>query len=193
MIRAPLWLIGLLLIAAIGVGIYAYFTTPLPLGLSSVVRTPGGGTIAPTTPIGSQTPGAVGGSARVPAGQALVLGAVSLQVQSVQRNQDLTANGRGGPPGVFTVLDVVVQNAGAQPLTPEMASFRLLDDRGRTYAVDAEATRALNTAARRRTIFDASVPPGSTNPTYLAFATDADTNALSLEATLGYGELELPR
>ena len=36
--RAPLWLILLIVLAIVGLGVYGYFTTPLPLGLSSVIR-----------------------------------------------------------------------------------------------------------------------------------------------------------
>ena len=43
--RAPLWLIFLLILAIIFISVYAYFTTPLPLGLSSVIRTPGGNNV----------------------------------------------------------------------------------------------------------------------------------------------------
>ena len=46
MVRAPLWLILLLILAIVGLGVYAYFTTPLPFGLSSVIQTPGGGLAA---------------------------------------------------------------------------------------------------------------------------------------------------
>jgi len=188
LVRAPLWLIVLLLLAAIGVGVYAYFTTPLPLGLSSVVRTPGGESAFPT-PVPSVAP--VG--ARTPAGQALVLGATSVVVQSVLRNQDLTANNRGGPPGLYTVLDVTIQNAGTMPLMPKPTDFLLQDDRGRIYAIDPEATRAVNSSARRRILFDASVPPTANLQTLLAFETPVDASALTLRVNLGYGDLELPR
>ena len=190
LLRAPLWLIGLLLLAAIGIGVYAYFTTPLPLGLSSVVRTPGGATVA-STPTPTQTAAAAG--ARAPAGQPLVLGASSVTVRAVQRNQDLTANSRGGPAGNFTVVDLEVENAGTQPLSPRMTDFQLIDDRGRTYAVDPEATRSANTFGHRRDIFDASVAPGIQSATFLAFETAADATALTLRVTVGYGELDLPR
>jgi Domain of unknown function (DUF4352) len=175
-------------LAAVGVGVYAYFTTPLPMGLSSVVRTPGGESSMPTP---GPTVAPVG--ARTPAGQALVLGATSVAVQTVQRNQDLTANNRGGPPGLYTVLDVTIQNAGTMPLTPKPTDFQLSDDRGRTYAIDSEATRAVNSAARRRVLFDASVPPTANLQTLLAFETPSDASALTLRVSLGYGDLELPR
>lgn len=187
LIRAPLWLIALLLLAAIGVGVYAYFTTPLPLGLSSVVRTPGGDAAAPTV---VPTVAAVG--QRTPAGQPLVLGAASVAVQAIQRNQDLTANNRGGPAGSYTVIDVTIQNMGAAPLTPKATDFLLQDERGRTYAIDTEATRAVNATARRRVLFEASVPPTATVETLLAFETAADAGNLVLRVTLGYGDLELP-
>src|SRR5258708_18856236 len=186
LVRAPLWLIALLLLAAIGVGAYAYFTTPLPLGLSSVVRTPGGDAALPR-PV--PTSGPVG--ARTAAGQPLVLGATSVAVQSVLRNQDLTANNRGGPAGLYTVLDVMIQNAGTAPLTPKPTDFWLLDDRGRTYAIDTEATRSVNGSARRRVLFDASVPPTASLQTLLAFETAADASTLTLRVNLGYGDLEL--
>jgi hypothetical protein len=172
------------------VGVYAYFTTPLPLGLSAVVRTPGGANVS-LTPTATQTASAP--VARAPAGQPLLLGATSVAIHAVQRNQDLTTGGRGGPPGLFTVVDLTVENAGSQPVTPQVADFQLLDDHARTYAVDVEATRAVNTTGRRRDLFDASVPPGGRLDTFLAFETAADANALSLRVTLGYGEVELPR
>jgi hypothetical protein len=190
LIRAPLWLIGLLLLAAIVVGVYAYFTTPLPYGLSAVVHTPGGGPASAGGAASTQI--ATAANARAAAGQPLTLGAASVVVQALQRNQDLTTNGRGGPPGSFTVVDVVLQNVGAEPLTLQPIDFRLLDDRGRSFAVDAEATRSTNTFAHRRTLFDASVPPGGELATYLAFETPGDTNAQTLRVTLGYGDLELP-
>jgi hypothetical protein len=190
LIRAPLWLIGLLLLAAIFVGVYAYFTTPLPYGLASVIRTPGGAAQA-QPPLPTQT--AAAANARASAGQPLLLGAASVLVQSVQRNQDLTTNNRGGPPGSFTVLDVVLQNSGAEPISPDPANFRLLDDRGRAFAIDAEATRSTNSVGHRRNLFDASVPPGGQLSTYLAFETPPDSNASSLRVQLGYGEAELPR
>ena len=136
---------------------------------------------------------AAAANARASAGQPLLLGAASVLVQSVQRNQDLTTNNRGGPPGSFTVLDVVLQNSGAEPISPDPSNFRLLDDRGRAFAIDAEATRSTNSVAHRRNLFDASVPPGGQLSTYLAFETPPDSNASSLRVQLGYGEAELPR
>jgi hypothetical protein len=188
LVRAPLWLIGVLLMAAVVVGVYAYFTTPLPFGLSGVIRTPGGEAALPTA---VATPALVG--ARTPAGQPLVLGATSVAVQSVLRNQDLAANNRGGPPGTFTVLDVMIQNGGALPLAPKVSDFQLMDDRGRTYAVDSDATRSVNATARRRVLFDAGVPPTASLQTLLAFETPADAGALTLRVSLGYGDLELAR
>jgi len=187
--RAPLWVIVLLILAIIGIGVYGYFTTPLPFGLSAVIPTPGGGNTG--TP-SATTPGAPAGI-RTAAGQPLVLGATNVVVQAVQRNQDLASSGRGGPAGSFTVVDVEVQHGGSQPLTPEMKDFRLVDDRGRVYAVDPEATRSVNASNRRRVIFEATVPPAGRVDTLLAFETAADANALTLRVSLGYGEVELPR
>ena len=189
MLRAPLWLIGLLIIAAIVVGVYAYYTTPLPYGLGELVSTPGGRN-APVAALPTEVPGAAG--ARAPAGQPLTLGAASVLVNSVARNQDLTTGGRGGPPGSFTVLDLQVGNAGNEPLTPSLSDFRLVDDRGRSYAVDAEATRSTNSFGHRRDVFDASVPPGGRVDTYLAFETTADANPQTLRVVMGYGEAALP-
>ena len=74
-----------------------------------------------------------------------------------------------------------------------MANFRLVDDRGRVYAVDPEATRTVNTTNRRRVIFDSTVPPSGRVDTLLAFETPADATALVLRVSLGYGEVELPQ
>jgi hypothetical protein len=189
LIRAPLWLIGLLLLAAIFVGLYAYFTTPLPYGLGELIKTPGGANVAPTA---VPTATAVAATARAGAGQPLVLGAASVAVSGVQRNQDLTA--RQGPPGAFTLLDVTLSNTGGQPLVPQASDFRLVDDRGRVYAVDTEATRSENAFAHRRNVFESTVPPGSQVATYLAFETPADASSFTLRVTtLGYGDLDLPR
>jgi hypothetical protein len=177
-----------LILAAVGLGVYAYLTTPLPFGLSSVIRTPGGG--AQSSPSGA--PIGVPASSRTAAGQPLVLGATNLVVQSVQRNQDLSGGGRG-PAGSFTILQVELHNEGSEPLTPQTSDFRLVDDRGRLYAVDLEATRQVNSGAKRRVVFDASVPPGGRFNTMLAFETAPDANALTLRVRLGYGEVELPR
>jgi hypothetical protein len=190
-IRAPLWLIGLLLLAAIFIGVYAYFTTPLPYGLGAYIKTPGGAVVPAATALPTQS--AIAANARAAAGQPLLLGAASVVVQSVQRNQDLTANNRGGPPGSFTVVDVLLQNSGSEPLTPHAADFRLVDDRGRSYAVDSEATRAMNAFGHRRNLLDASVPPGGQLSTFLAFETPPESTAVTLRATLGYGDAELPR
>jgi hypothetical protein len=190
-IRVPLWLIGLLLLAAIFVGVYAYFTTPLPYGLGEIIQTPGGAN-APAVPTASPTQTAAAANARAAAGQPLLLGATSVFIQGVQRSQDLTTNNRGGPPGTFTILDLVIANAGTQPVTPQLQDFRLLDDQGRAYAVDAEATRAVNAFGHRRNLTDATVPPGGQLTAYLAFETGPSA-ATSLRVTLGYGEAELPR
>jgi hypothetical protein len=184
--RAPSWLIVLLLLVIVGVGVYGYFTTPLPFGLSSVIRTPGGANIPTQT-----NPAAA--SLRTSAGQPLVLGSLNVTVQAAQRNQDLAANNRGGPAGSFTVVQIELQNAGTEPLLPQASNFRLLDDRGRAYAVDIEATRSANTATRRRVLFEASLPPGARAVTLLAFETPADVGNLTLRVNLGYGEVELPR
>lgn len=189
LIRAPLWLIGVLLVAAIVVGVYAYLTTPLPYGLGALVSTPGSAKVSPTA---GPTQTAAGAGARAPVGQPLVLGAASLMVTSIARNQDLTTDGRGGPPGSFTVLDLQLANAGTEPLTPALADFRLIDDRGRTYAVDAEATRSSNAFGHRRDVFQASVPPGGRLDTYLAFETTPDANPQTLRVAMGYGEAALP-
>jgi Domain of unknown function (DUF4352) len=187
--RAPLWVIVLLILAIIGIGVYGYFTTPLPFGLNAYIPTPGGGNAgAPSATTGNAPAGV-----RTAAGQPLVLGATSVMVQSVQRNQDLASGGRAGPAGSFTVVDLEVQNGGSQPLTPEMKDFRLVDDRGRVYAVDPEATRSVNASNKKRVIFDATVPPAGRVDTLLAFETPADANALTLRVSLGYGEVELPR
>lgn len=187
LIRVPLWFIGLLIIIAIGVGVYAYFSTPLPFGLSTVIRTPAGG---PALPVSSSTSSS---ASRAAVGQPLALGATTIAIAAVQRSQDLTAEGRGGPPGVFTVLDVQLQNAGAEPLMVTPSSFRLVDDQGRTYAIDPDATRSENAFGHRRNLFDASVPPGGAMTTFLAFETTPNTNAATLRVQLGYGELQLPR
>ena len=186
--RAPLWLIVVILLAIIGLGVYGYFTTPLPFGLSSVIRTPGGANLGapPGTSVG------VPAGARTSAGQPLVLGATDVLIQNVQRNQDLSAGGRG-PTGAFTLVQLELQNSGSEPLTPQPADFRLVDDRGRTYAVDPEATRSVNASNRHRYIFEATVPPGTRETTILAFETAPDANALTLRVRLGYGEVELPR
>lgn len=188
MIRAPLWLIVLLVLAIVGLGVYGYFTTPLPFGLSSVIQTPGGGAVTPATGTRSTPAGT-----RTVAGQPLVLGATNVVIQSVQRNEDLSAGGRSGPAGSFTVVEIEVQNGGSEPLTPQLANFRLIDDRGRVYAVDPEATRTVNTTGRRRMISESTVPPAGRVNTLLAFETPADATALTLRVSLGYGELELPR
>src|SRR3982751_5606484 len=96
--RAPVWLIVLLLLLIVGLGVYGYFTTPLPLGLSSVIRTPGG---ANPSPQGAQV--GVPAGARTAAGHPLVLGAANVVIQGVQRNQDLSAGGRGIA-GSFTIV-----------------------------------------------------------------------------------------
>jgi hypothetical protein len=189
LIRVPYWLIAVLMLAAIGIGVYGYFTTPLPFGLASVIHTPGGDVGGTPTPSGSTART----GARTPAGQPLILGATSVIVQSIQRNVDLAANSRGGPAGSFTVLDIVVQNAGTEPLTPKPSDFRLMDDRGRSYAIDSEATRSVNSTGKRRLLFDASVPPSGSLNTLLAFETPVDANALVLRVNLGYGDVELPR
>ena len=121
-----------------------------------------------------------------------MLGAATVVVQAIQRNQDL-ATGNRGPAGIFTVIQIEVQNGGTESLAPQISDFRLVDDRGWLYAVDAEATRAVNTTSRHRVIFDAPVPPGARMATLLAFETAPDTNALTLRVKLGYGDVELPR
>lgn len=192
MVRAPLWVIALLVLAIIGLGVYGYFTTPLPFGLSAYVPTPGG---LNTSGSAGGVGGGIPAGARTAAGQPLVLGATRVLVQSVQRNQDLSGGVRGGGPGgSFTVVDVDVQNAGNQALTPQMTDFRLVDDRGRVYAVDPEATRSANASAKHRVIFDATVPPAGHVETQLAFETPGDAGGLTLRvSSLGYGEVELPR
>jgi hypothetical protein len=189
LIRAPRSVLLLLVLVIVGLTVYGYFTTPLPFGLSSVIRTPGGANVAalPTTssagvPIG----------ARTAAGQPLVLGAANVVVQAIQRNQDL-ATGNRGPAGVFTVVQIEVQNGGTESLAPQLTDFRLVDDHGWLYAVDVDATRAVNTSSKHRVIFDAPVPPGARMDTLLAFETAPETNALTLRVKLGYGDVELPR
>ena len=179
----------MLVLVIVGLAVYGYFTTPLPFGLSSVIRTPGGANVA--APSGTSSAGVPIG-ARTAAGQPLVLGAATVVVQAVQRNQDLSTGNRG-PAGIFTVVQIEVQNGGTESLAPQIADFRLVDDRGWLYAVDVEATRAVNTTSRRRVIFDAPVPPGARLATLLAFETAPDTNALTLRVKLGYGDVELPR
>jgi hypothetical protein len=49
----------------------------------------------------------------------------------------------------------------------------------------------MNAFAHRRNLADAGVPPGGALATYLAFATTANTNPVTLRVTLGYGELSL--
>jgi hypothetical protein len=186
--RAPLWLILLIVLAIVGIAVYGYFTTPLPLGLSSVIRTPGGSNVPGQS---SATPGVPAG-ARTAAGQPLVLGATNVVVQTVTRNQDLSAGGRG-PAGVFTLVQIELQNGGSEPVSPQTADFRLVDDRGRVYAIDPEATRSVNASSKHRNLFDASVPPGGRLATLLAFETAADATALTLRVKLGYGDVELPR
>jgi Domain of unknown function (DUF4352) len=188
--RAPVWLIALLVLLIVGIGVYGYFTTPLPLGLNSVIRTPGGANL----PQGANGPGA--SPARTAAGQPLQLGALTVSVETVQRNQNVFGGGESGNAsagGPFTVVQVGMANAGNQSITMQASDFRLVDDRGRTYAVDAEATRMACQAARRRSPFDATVPPGGRLETALAFETAPDANTLSLHVALGYGEVELPR
>ncbi len=188
--RAPLWLIALLLLVIVGVAIYGYFTTPLPFGLSSVIRTPAS---TPTSAPLVLNPAPVSPGARAAGGQALTLGAVSVAVQGVQRGQDLTKGTPKGPPGSFTVVVLTLQNGGIEPLTLKPSDFSLVDERGRTYAVDVEATRAAAPLTQRRLPFEATVPPSGRLDTALAFETAPDAGSLTLRVQVGYGELELPR
>jgi hypothetical protein len=186
--RAPVWLIALLVLVIVGVGVYGYFTTPLPFGLNSVIRTPGGANV-PQAPAGPAP-------ARTAAGQPLLLGALTVTVEAVQRNQNLFGGGESGNAsagGPFTVVQIGMANAGNQSITMQAADFQLVDDRGRSYALDSEATRMACQAARRRSPFDATVPPGGRLETALAFETAPDAATLSLHVSLGYGEVELPR
>jgi hypothetical protein len=190
-VRAPAWLIALVVLLILGLGVYGYFTTPLPFGLNSVIRTPGGA----NAPLGGQGP-AGASPARTAAGQPLLLGALTVTIETVQRNQNLFGGGEGGNTsagGPFTVVQIGLANAGNQSITMQASDFRLVDDRGRSYAVDTEATRMASQASRRRSPFDATVPPGGRLATVLAFETAPDANTLSLHVALGYGEVELPR
>src|SRR5918912_1277312 len=110
----------------------------------------------------------------------LLLGALTVTVEGVQRAQDVLGSGGRGPSGGFSVVLLGMRNAGDQPVTMQPPHFRLIDDRGRTYAVDAEATRAACQSARRRAPFDATVPPGGQLQTALAFETAADAGGLTL-------------
>ncbi len=190
--RAPLWLITLLLLVIVGVGVYGYFTTPLPFGLSSVFKTPGG-TAGVTSAPPIVNPAPVSPSARSTGGQPLTLGAMSVVVQGVQRGQDLPLGQARGPGGPFTVILLTFQNGGTESLTLQPTDFRLVDERGRSYAVDLEATRAAAQVTKRRLPFEATVPPGGRLETELAFETAADAGNLTLRVMVGYGELELPR
>jgi Domain of unknown function (DUF4352) len=182
--RAPPRLVITAVLIVLGLLVYGYFTQPLPLGLSSVVRNPGA------------TSGASGGSvpptARAGAGQPLTLGAVTVAIDSVDRNQDLSTGATHGPPGAFTLVQLHIQNGGSASLTLQPTDFELVDDRARAYAVDVEATRAAAQVGRRRYPFEATVPPGSRLSTVLAFEPGADSSNLALRATLGYGEVALP-
>jgi hypothetical protein len=114
-------------------------------------------------------------------------------VEGVQRSQELLGSGSRAPGGSFTVVLLGLQNGGSQAITMQASDFRLVDERGRTYAVDVEATRSANQTARRRVPFEATVPPGGRLETALAFETATDAGALSLRVSLGYGEVDLPR
>ena len=183
---APAWAIVLLLLVIVGLGIYAYFTTPLPFGLSAVIRTPGGANV----PAGAEH------TRRYP--------------RRADRGRSAAGAGRhqrGHPdrpaqPGLPEVSAIPRLVHGAldraakqrqRAALPAAQHFRLIDDRGRNYAIDIEATRAANESGGRRYLFEASVPPGGRFPTFLAFETPADVAGLTLRVTLGYGELELPR
>src|SRR4030081_940725 len=87
LIRAPRSVLLLLVLVIVGLAVYGYFTTPLPLGLSSVIRTPGGANVAaPSVTSAAGVPTRV----RAGAGQPLVLGAANVVVQAIQRNQELS-------------------------------------------------------------------------------------------------------
>jgi hypothetical protein len=183
--RAPPRLVigGILIVLALLV--YGYFTQPLPFGLSSLVRNPGAGS-------GAAAGAPVSPTVRTSAGQPLSLGAVTIAIENIDRNQDLTSSQIHGPPGAFTLVQLQIQNSGNASITPQATDFVLVDERGRTFAVDVEATRAAATAAKRRYPFEATVSPGSSLQTLLAFQPGSDSSNLALRATLGYGEVGLP-
>lgn len=183
----PSWVIAAALILLVGLGVYGFFTQPLPFGLSSVVNNPGGQAARPAQAPVQQAPGA-----RVGATQPLGLGAVTVGVLGVQRGQSLSTSNRG-PATAYTVALVVIQNGGLEPLVLQPTAFSLIDERGRRYAVDVEASRAGATAAQKRPPFESTVPPGGRLETTLAFETAPDAGALTLRVSLGYGEVELPR
>lgn len=183
----PLWAVAAVFILLVGLGVYGYFTQPLPFGLSGVVNNPGGQAARPVQVPAQQAPGA-----RVSATQPLGLGAVTVGVLGVQRGQNLTTRERG-PAAAYTVALVVIQNGGLEPLVIQPAAFSLIDERGRRYAVDLEASRAAAVAAQKRAPFESTVPPGGRLETTLAFETAPDAGALTLRVSLGYGEVELPR
>ncbi len=185
--RAPSWVLALLIVAIIGLSIYAYFSGQLPFGLSSVARPPG------TAAIGFGPTPVVSGSGRASAGQPLTIGAITVLVQGVQRGQAVESSAGRGTLGTFTLVPVSIQNGGRDPLALDGRDLWLQDERGRHYAVDVEASRSASVAAKRRPPFESAVPPGGRLETVLAFETAADAGALTLVAEVGYGELELPR
>lgn len=173
----------------IGLGVYGYFTTPLPFGLSSYIRTPGGAAGEPPGVPAATGPGGAGARARL--GQVLQLGDLQIEVGAIRSAQAVTPGAGETLPGSYTLLDVAARSTAPAPVALAESDFTLVDDAGRSYSLDAEATRAASAQAKLRSPVGQPLEPGEARTFVLAFQTPPDAKGFVLRVAIGYGEISL--
>jgi hypothetical protein len=168
-----LWLPLLVLIVLILAG-YAYFRgVELP-----VVGRPGR-----AEPVG----GAASQTLLFNAGQPVSFGEWEYTVTDSRRGADVPGRTARGS---FLLVTLRARNNGREPQALKPADFGLVDESGRRFSPDEEATKAA-AGARKDDLFAGMVQPGLVAEGMLAFDIPGDLRGLALRINRGYVDVRL--
>ena len=169
-----------LVVALIVLVAAAYFTGNIPF-LNQQSNAPA----TPSPVIGGQL-----GSASL--GRAVGYGDWGYLVSSVEHLDKITNDSKVlVPGGSYAVVHLTVTNNGKEPRSLSAADFALVDDQGRRYSVESDATSMDSAALGLPNLLSVAVQPGLSKNSVIVFDVPKDARGLTLRLYQGYLDVNL--
>ena len=93
--------------------------------------------------------------------------------------------------GSYLLVFLTVLDEGTEPLTLNPGDFTIIDNKGRTFTLNQEATRIAALSNKKSNILTESLQPGLSQEGIIAFEVPANTSGIALRLSNGYVQVNL--
>jgi hypothetical protein len=173
----------LLAIAIVIVFLWGYFTNDLPAPLPSFK--PRTTTTTPTTTSTTTT-------SEFQLNKPFTFGSAQYTITKIELATELqSGTATTSTTGSYILVFLTVTNEGIVPLSLNPADFTLLDNKGRTFTLNQEATRIAALSNKKSNILTESLQPGLRQEGIIAFEVPDNTSGFVLRLSNGYVNVNL--